>query len=574
MMKRWTYFRIILFSFLMAACSRNPLGEDLTQTIVNLGFRLSYTCTVSFNQDVSFNCPVQTDDATLTNLVFTLEPGTTCSWASINATTGVISGTPTDNEVGNCNLVVGSKNTLRRAQNITIPIVVQNVAPVFTPIANAANIIEDAAVSVIRTGAQVQNTEEGLGNYGFATATAPRCSDNAAVLTINAGSGAISFQPAANYFGTCFINASFDDGNGQANSIATSEFSITVTPVNDAPTLALIPDQSVFEGGTLPITLNVNDVDNAIICSSANLSATSTNTSLVNAAGLVFSGTAPNCILTVTPLALQNGMTTITVTATDGTLSVNDSFILTVVPVPDPPVLAPIANQSGFEDTALVFTINATDPDTVISCNSTFITATSSNTTLLPVSNIIVSGTAPNCTITLNPVLNQNGASNLIFSLTDGSTTVTQSMNATFVAVNDAPVISAIANQTTNEDTATAAVPFTITDVDNVLSCSTSVSATSSNAMLLPVGNIVFGGTAPNCTVTMNPALNQFGVSNIVLTVTDGTLSATSPFSLTVISVNDAPVISAIANQTTNEDTATAAIAFTIRCCSCNTYIS
>ena len=428
MMKRWTYFRIILFSFLMAACSRNPLGEDLTQTIVNLGFRLSYTCTVSFNQDVSFNCPVQTDDATLTNLVFTLEPGTTCSWASINATTGVISGTPTDNEVGNCNLVVGSKNTLRRAQNITIPIVVQNVAPVFTPIANAANIIEDAAVSVIRTGAQVQNTEEGLGNYGFATATAPRCSDNAAVLTINAGSGAISFQPAANYFGTCFINASFDDGNGQANSIATSEFSITVTPVNDAPTLALIPDQSVFEGGTLPITLNVNDVDNAIICSSANLSATSTNTSLVNAAGLVFSGTAPNCILTVTPLALQNGMTTITVTATDGTLSVNDSFILTVVPVPDPPVLAPIANQSGFEDTALVFTINATDPDTVISCNSTFITATSSNTTLLPVSNIIVSGTAPNCTVTLNPALNQNGISNLVISLTDGTTTVTQSM--------------------------------------------------------------------------------------------------------------------------------------------------
>ncbi len=555
MMKRWTYFRIILFSFLMAACSRNPLGEDLTQTIVNLGFVLSQTCTTSFNQDLPFTCAVQTDDPTLTNLVFTLEPGTTCTWAAISASSGVITGTPNDNQVGNCDLVVGSRNTQRRALNLVVPVVVKNVAPVFTPIANPANIIEDASVSVIRTAAQVQTTEEGFGTYGFAHAstTAPRCIDNSISLTINSADGAISFQPAANYFGTCYIKASFDDGNGQANSVATSEFSITVTPVNDAPTLATIPDQSMIEGTSLAINLNANDVDNILTCSSPSLTAVSSNGALVNAAGMVFSGTIPNCILTVTPLALQNGLTTITVTATDGILSVAKSFDLTVVPFPDPPVLAPIANQSGTEDIPLVFSINISDPDTVLACNSTFLSATSSNSILLPVSNIIFSGSTPNCTVTLNPAANANGVSNLVISLSDGTTTVTQSLSATFVAVNDPPVISAIGNQTQVEDS-TLVVNFTISDVDSALTCTGSVSATTSNATLLPVANIIFAGTAPNCTATINPAADQFGNTNLNFIVSDGSLTATSPFSLTVTPVNDAPIISAITNQTINED--------------------
>ncbi|OFZ29060.1 MAG: hypothetical protein A2622_13290 [Bdellovibrionales bacterium RIFCSPHIGHO2_01_FULL_40_29] len=564
MMKSWTFFRIIFILTFMGACSRNPLGEDLTQTIVNMGFRLSHTCVTSLNQDVTFNCSIQTDDATLTDLVWTLEPNTTCAWAGINAATGEVTGTPNDDNVGTCVIEVGSRNTMRRALNMPITMTVQNIAPVFTPIANATNILEDAALSVIRVDADVANSEEGFGFYGFshATATAPSCSASATTLTIDPTTGAISFQPAANYFGTCNINVSFDDGNGQANSVTTSEFSITVDPVNDAPVLAAIPDQSTFEGSALPINLNVSDVDDVILCSALNLSATSSNLALVNAGSISWSGTVPNCILTVNPIAFQNGVTTITVTATDGTLSSTDSFDLTVVPVPDPPVLAPIANQNGIEDTDITFAINITDPDTALTCSGANLSATSSNVTLLPVANIVFSGIPPNCTVTMTPALNQNGISNVTIQLTDGTTSVTQNLTATYAPVNDSPLISAIANETIAEDSFVI-INYTISDVDNTLDCSTSMSATSSNAALIPVASIVFSGTAPNCSATLTPLPDQNGISNLNFTVSDGTLTVSSAMVLTVNAVNDAPIISAITDEVINEDSF-ASVNFTI----------
>ena len=121
----------------------------------------------------------------------------------------------------------------------------------------------------------------------------------------------------------------------------------------------------------------------------------------------------------------------------------------------------------------------------------------------------------------LTPATNQNGNSNVVISIFDGALAATSAFTLTVIPVNDPPVISAIANQTTNEDTATAAFAFTITDVDNTLNCTTSVSATSSNATLLPVANIALAGTAPNCTVTMTPTLNNSGAANVVLIVVD-----------------------------------------------------
>src|SRR5204863_327676 len=90
------------------------------------------------------------------------------------------------------------------------------------------------------------------------------------------------------------------------------------------------------------------------------------------------------------------------------------------------------------------------------------------------------------------------------------------------------------------------------------------VTGSSSNPTLVPNGNIVFGGSGANRTVTVTPALNQFGSATITVTVNDGTDTASDTFVLTVTPVNDAPTISDIADQITLEDTATAAIAFTV----------
>ncbi len=107
----------------------------------------------------------------------------------------------------------------------------------------------------------------------------------------------------------------------------------------------------------------------------------------------------------------------------------------------------------------------------------------------------------------------------------------------TVVASNTAPIISPIANQTVDEDEATAAIPFTVGDVETPATALT-VTKASSNTNLVPVANIILGGTGINRTVTVTPAANQSGTATITLTVSDGILTNSTAFELEVLISN------------------------------------
>ena len=92
----------------------------------------------------------------------------------------------------------------------------------------------------------------------------------------------------------------------------------------------------------------------------------------------------------------------------------------------------------------------------------------------------------------------------------------------TVSAVNDPPTISDIVNQSTNEDTPLLNVPFTVGDLETAAG-SLTVSATSSDLTLFPVGSITFGGSGANRTISLAPAANQNGSATITVTVNDGT---------------------------------------------------
>ena len=64
-------------------------------------------------------------------------------------------------------------------------------------------------------------------------------------------------------------------------------------------------------------------------------------------------------------------------------------------------------------------------------------------------------------------------------------------------------------------------INFTVGDVETPSSQS-HASATSGNTTLLPVANIVFGGSGANRTATLTPAANQFGTALVTVTVSDG----------------------------------------------------
>ncbi|MCX7804692.1 MAG: Ig-like domain-containing protein, partial [Planctomycetota bacterium] len=369
----------------------------------------------------------------------------------------------------------------------------------------------------------------------------------------------VTVTPAANQYGAATITVTVTDGGGLT---ASDTFVLTVNAVNDPPTISNIPDQSTNQDTPKTVSFTVGDVDNDV--NTLTLSGTSSNTTLLPNGNISFGGAGANRTVTLTPAAGQTGSTTVTITVSDGSLTASDTFVLTVAPAGNtPPTISDIPNQVTNEDTptgAIAFTVddNETPP-----ANLT-VTGASSNTTLVPNANIVFGGSGMNRTVTITPAANQYGVATITVTVTDGGgLTASDTFVLTVNAVNDPPTISNIPDQSTNQDTPKT-VSFTVGDVDNDVNTLT-LSGTSSNTTLLPNGNISFGGAGANRTVTLTPAAGQTGSTTVTITVSDGSLTASDTFVLTVAPAgNTPPTISDIPNQVTNEDTPTGAIAFTV----------
>lgn len=104
-------------------------------------------------------------------------------------------------------------------------------------------------------------------------------------------------------------------------------------------------------------------------------------------------------------------------------------------------------------------------------------------------------------------------------------------------APNAPPALSAIADQTINQDTSTPAISFGVTD-DRTAAADLTVTASSSDTNLVPADGIVLVGGGATRTVTITPTEAAVGSATVTLTVTDAAgLSATRTFRVTVNAV-------------------------------------
>ena len=108
---------------------------------------------------------------------------------------------------------------------------------------------------------------------------------------------------------------------------------------------------------------------------------------------------------------------------------------------------------------------------------------------------------------------------------------------------NNAPTLATISNQTATEDGANTVVTLVGADVDAGTTLTYSASSSKSDVAVSVSGS----------TLTLNPANDWNGVTTITTSVTDGTLTTSQTFTLTVSAVNDAPTLAAISNQTANQ---------------------
>ena len=282
--------------------------------------------------------------------------------------------------------------------------------------------------------------------------------------------------------------------------------------------------------------------------------------------------------LTYTPADNAFGATTVTVTLQDnggtsngGVDTAVKTFDITITSVNDTPsfTLPAIPNQTAKEGdsaktvTAFATVNNGAANETAQTATRTFAVSNNRNDLFAVQPTISSAGvlaytplpelldsTASPFVATVSVTLNDNGGTDNGGVQLSGTKTFTITIGA---LANKLPTIAAIDDVSTNEDTPTAVLNFTVGDRETAPAALT-LSAKSSNISLVPVANVVFGGTGANRTVQVAPAANLIGTSLITITVKDangGTKDET--FTVTVTPVNDKPSFTLAANQTAKE---------------------
>ena len=195
----------------------------------------------------------------------------------------------------------------------------------------------------------------------------------------------------------------------------------------------------------------------------------------------------------------------------------------------NPPGISDIPSQY-IAANASTTNINFTVQDGETPSASLNLVAQSSNPTLVPLSGIVLGGLDANRTVTVTPAAGRQGTANVTITVTDGDGNTAQRVFAVNVG---SPTISPIANQLTKKDATLTGVAITVGDAEDPVGALT-LSATSSDATLLPPGSITFGGSGANRTLSITPAAGQAGLANVTVTVSDSHSTRSTMFVLTV----------------------------------------
>lgn len=428
--------------------------------------------------------------------------------------------------------------------DFTIVVNPVNDKPTITPIASLTTKEDVATPPLAFTIGDVETATSSL-TVTASSSDTKVVADGAILLGGNAANRTVLVTPAANASGSAVITVTVSDGTDTSST----SFTLTVTPENDAPFfVTTIANQTTPESTDTPlISFAIGDAETP--AGSLIVTGVSDNQALVPNANIFFGGQGANRALIITPVRNASGIANITLTISDGSLTKTSTFKLTVNGVNDLPTLSDIANQTVNQNTTLTgISFQVSDVETPAVFLS--VTAKSSNTSIVSNDKILVGGSGTNRTMAIVPETDKSGNVAITVTVTDADgANVSKSFGLTINAVNQSPKISDIADVTTAEDVATAAIPFTVVDLD---SASVTVVATSSNTGLVPATGIALTGTGTNWTIKITPAANQSGTATITVKAVDTEgLEKTKTFVVTVTSVNDAPSITAIANQTT-----------------------
>ncbi len=228
---------------------------------------------------------------------------------------------------------------------------------------NDAPVAVDDAYSVAEEGGLTVPAADGVlkndTDADSTTLTATKVAGPAhGTVTLNAN-GSFSYTPAKDYSGADSFTYKANDGTVDGN---TATANITVTAVNDAPTISDIANATTNEDETASAEFTVGDADHA--ATALVVTGSSDNTELVPNANVTFDGAGATRTVRVQPAANASGTATITVTVTvtdPADARSSDTFLLTVTAVNDAPVAL---NDAASIDEDVAVSVAAAGNDT------------------------------------------------------------------------------------------------------------------------------------------------------------------------------------------------------------------
>jgi len=486
----------------------------------------------SIDEDSAYSfTPTASDVDVGDNLTFSISNQP--SWASFDASTGTLSGTPKNGDVGsfaNVIISVSDGTTSTALDAFTLTVNNTNDAPVISG-SPSASVDEDSAYSFTPTASDVDVGD----NLTFSITNKPSWA------SFDSATGTLSGTPTNDDVGiTNNVVIAVSDGTV---AVELTAFNLTVNNVNDSPV-----------GSAYSFTL-----DEAALLSvdaQSGLLSLATDDDLIHGDSLQVS-------LVALPLYGQLSLNT------DGSFSYQhnggedhaDSFTyqvvdsanatsatytvtLTITPVADAPITQD-DNASTNEDTVVSINLLSNDSD----AEGDMVASSTSIVTQPTLGSVSVN----NGVATYTPSKDANGTDSFSYKVSDaeGNESNTSTVTISIAAVNDKPIAN---NFTVNLDEDAAATVFAIrentSDIEDGTPSGELVAISQPSK-----GQVSFDQQAGTFTYSLNS--NENGVDSFNYTVADseGLLSEQATVTINIGAVNDRPVAQDD-NVTTDEDVA------------------
>ena len=535
----------------LVACNTPPVANDATATT---------------NEDVSVTITLSGSDAEGDPLTFSIvsgpSNGSLSGYTQVNATTATIVYTGNPNFNGTDSFVYQASDGNGGTDNATVTIVVAavNDAPSFLAGPTAIS-LEDAGPQTYANWAT--SISAGPADESGQTVTFSVTNDNPSLFSVQpalASNGTLTYTAAPNAFGSATLTIVAQDNGGTANggsdTSAPQSGTVTVTPVNDAPSFTSGGNVTVGEDSGAYSAAWASSISAGPNESGQTLTFTASNNN--NALFSAQPSISASGVLTFTPAANANGSATVSVTLSDngGTAnggsdtSATQTFTITVTAVNDPPSFTGGGDVTVFEDSgaysaAWASAISAGPADET--GQALTFSVSNNNNALFSVQPSV----SPAGVLTFTLQADMYGNATVTVTLSDdggGTDTSAPQTFAIIVApINDAPSFTSGGNVTVNEDsgpysagwaTAISAGP---NESGQTL---TFVASNDNHALFSTQPQISASGV-----LTFTSVLNAFGSATVTVFLQDngGTANGgvdSSPsvtFVITVNSVNDPP---------------------------------